>query len=312
MMREDVKGTRRSGGGTVVQESLVATGFDIHAPRTALVEAQKPGRQPFSTVLAQNAWTVLPREDYERLSAPYPAAWRTRMAARRAVAAVNFRRADRVVCLSQSMGDLVRSATRASVIVAPALAPMDIWASAASDDDRTESHEHPQVLVPGTITWYKRPQLALQIARDVGDRAGQLPRVLFAGRDDGTGAWEATQREAHRLGLVVERSPLTRPQMIKALRTYSVTILPSELESLSLSLSESLIFSPRVIASSLAVHREVSVALGRTPEWLEAWLPRDAPATSSATVTAEEARAGWRRVGEALQLPERAEEGPVS
>lgn len=304
-----IAGARRSGGGAVVEASLRGAGFDLRAPRVALVEAQRPEGRPFARVLVQNAWTVLPAGDYQRLSAPYPAAWRARMAGRRAVAAINIRRAEQVVCLTGSMGDLVRSTTRTPVSVSHVLAPLDVSPSAAAEGGHPEEPGHTPVLVPGTITWYKRPQLALQVARDLIDHSGGSPSVLFAGRDDGTGAWEATQQEARRLGLTAERALLTRPQMLDALRTFTATILPSELESLSLSLSEALLLSPTVIASSLAVHREVSTTLNRTPEWLETWLPHGRRPTPPATVTADAIRASWQQVGEALQLPRQREEG---
>lgn len=297
---------RRSGGGNVVEDSLRAVGFDVATPGVALVEAKRPERRPLSKVLVQNAWTVLPSEDFDRLAAPYPLAWRTRMLARRAVTRLNLHRADHVVCLTHAMGDLVRKATRTPVHVAPVSAPMDIWAQGGNPP--VAGHED-MVLVPGTITWYKRPQLALDIAARLGSKPRETPLVLFAGRDDGSGAWQRTQAEARRLGLDVAASPMTRTEMKAALRTAMVTVIPSELESLSLSLSEALMLSRRVIASSLTVHREIADAVGREPEWLETRLPTDPPETAPASLTEDEARAAWVNVGRTLELSSLAEDG---
>src|SRR5690606_11382144 len=126
-------------------------------------------------------------------------------------------------------------------------APLDIW-SEGRDLEMPQEETSATVVVPGTVTWYKRPQLALQIALDLGKDQGRTPEVFYAGRDDGTGAWEATQREAIRLGVRVTCAPLTRNQMITGLSSSMATIVPSELESLSLSLSEALVLSPQVIA----------------------------------------------------------------
>lgn len=274
------------------------------------METRRPARAPFRTVLVQNAWTVLPTEDYEHLAAPYPLAWRARMTARRATARVNLGRAEEVVCLTESMGNLVSGMTSRPVTVARPLAPADVLSTSdAIPTGLPHDGSATIILVPGTLTWYKRPQLALQIAHDLGEQWGVRPRVVYAGRDDGTGVWEAVLDEAQRRGLEVSAATLTRGEMLAAVRTCAATIIPSQLESLSLSLSEALILSPRVIASSLSVHREMSSVLGRMPEWVETWLPHDVPSSSVAPLGVEAIRNSWRNVGAALQLPEQPAEG---
>src|SRR5699024_3492200 len=109
-------------------------------------------------------WTALAVEDFERLAAPYPARWRARMAARRAMALVNFRRAEEIVCLTHSMGVLVRARTMTPVRVAQVPAPMDVWVTDESAGTQADPSHEATLLVPGTITWYKRPELALQLA----------------------------------------------------------------------------------------------------------------------------------------------------
>ena len=93
---------RRSLGGAVVEDSLRGVGFASPASGARLVETQRPGRHAFTAVLAQNAWNVIPRADFERLALPYPSRMLTRMRLRRVVAHVNLRRARRVVCLSEA------------------------------------------------------------------------------------------------------------------------------------------------------------------------------------------------------------------
>ncbi|ACV06867.1 Uncharacterised protein [Kytococcus sedentarius] len=288
-----------------MERSLRAAGFQTGAEGVSLVETARPSRQPLRAVLAQNAWTVIPHEDYARLSAPYPPRWRARMAARRAVAQFNLRRAEKVVVLSEAMGRMVERVTTVPVEVCPVVAPLDIPFAPVGP---APAELRPVVVVPGTMTWYKRPQSALHIADDLRRVWGTELAVDFLGDDDGSGTWQATQAEADRLGLSISLRTADRQCMFEALRTSAVTVVPSELESLSFCLAEALLLSPRVIASGIEVHREVADALGREPVFVEHWQPHDPPITPRAAVNSADATQQWSRVGEALGLP-RATEG---
>src|SRR5699024_9624745 len=137
---------------------------------------------------------------FKRLADPYPPRWRARMAARRAVALTNLNRADAVICLSSTMADLVSSRVRAPVHVSKITSPMDIWTTTAPADTSLPAATHKNaILVPGTITWYKRPDLALQIASQIHTDTHEPIHVFFAGRDDGTGTWQHTKAKADAL-----------------------------------------------------------------------------------------------------------------
>ena len=99
---------RRSIGGQVVEAGLAASGFDVRDPRVALVETRRPGVRPFDIVLAQSPWNVMDPEEFRHRVRQYPPRMRRRMWARRAVAAVNLRRARRVLSLTEANAAQVR------------------------------------------------------------------------------------------------------------------------------------------------------------------------------------------------------------
>ena len=284
----------RSLGGTVVEDSLRGVGFTLPGEQCALVETQRPRRAPFTAVLAQNAWNVLPRAEFTRLAAPYPPRMVTRMRLRRLVSAMNLRRARHVVCLSEAMGDLVRASgvPGERVVVAPAYLALDMAEPATTG---AEQAGEPYVLVPGTMTWYKDPQQALTTAAELG-----LAQVRFAGPDDGSGCWEDVQQVALAKGLRVSLETLGRDGMRRALREAALVVLPSRLESLGFSLGEALHHADRVVASALPAHVEAATWLGSSPAWLPDY---DVVAAAPTTLrSGPDVLAHWVAVGEALGL----------
>lgn len=286
---------RRSLGGAVVENSLRGVGFEFTAGRCALVETRRPARRAFTAVLAQNAWNVISRADFDRLATPYPPRMVARMRLRRMVAHVNLRRAERVVCLSEAMAELVQEAgVRADrVVVAPAYLALDMTRPSVrvSVAEREQS-----LLVPGTVTWYKAPAEALTIARERG-----LERVRFAGPDDGSGCWSDIEGRARRLGLRASRETLSRDAMRDALASAALVVLPSQLESLGFSVGEALCHASEVVASPLPAHREAAAWMGVAPTWLSHVGERRVVAATPPSEAA--VRASWTHVGEALGLP---------
>lgn len=288
---------RRSLGGAVVEQSLESVGFDVRRPDVAMVETRRPGSSPFSAVLAQSAFHVLPRHEFVALVKTYPAGMRWRMYARRAVARTNLRRAGHVVCLTEAMAQLVRDAIpRASdrVVCVEALLPTDslehrhdVTTPGASLEDT--------LLVPGTVTWYKRPELGLECAQALG-----LEKVLYAGPDDGSGCWQTVQERAAALGIRVDRQVLDRAAMLRAYDGASTVLLPSALESLGFGLSEALVRAAHVVASPIPAHKELAAAIGREPAWLPA-VEGGSP-NNAQRVTARAIRDSWQAVGAALGL----------
>lgn len=289
---------RRSIGGQVVEAGLASLGFDVVRPDIAMVETRMPTARPFDVVLSQSPWNVLPRSDFRRLSRPYPPAMRRRMWARRAVASVNLRRARRVLSLTEANAEQVRRFSGREVEVAPVWLPLD----ALEISPRPRPVPTERGFVPGTLTWYKNPAAALEVARRRG-----IGELLFAGPDDGSGCWPDLERRAALAGMHVSRTLLSRQEMYDELAAASVVILPSELETLGFSLCEAMSLAPHVLASPIPSHLEVAERLGAAPEWLpdegRGW-----SRTEPVAVDSEGVRCSWRALGDALGL-ERATVG---
>lgn len=290
-------GVRRSLGGRVVEDSLARVGFRLD-PRVQIVETARPQLRGGATVLVQNAWNFLGEEEFAELSRPYPRPMQRRMVQRRALAALNVRRAARVVALTAAMADLVTARTGRPVTLAPVAYPLDVLDDA---DDATGLPDAPFVLLPGTITWYKDPLTGLAL---VAARPDLPDRVLLAGPDDGSGCWADVRRVAAALGLEVSATSLGRPAMLTALRRARAVVVPSRLESLGFSVSEALALAPgEVVASPLAAHRELAAGLGRTPTWIGEPTPTAPAPGTPATPDAGRLHDSWAALGTSLGLP---------
>lgn len=285
---------RRSFGGAVVENSLRQVGFDLTTgDRLALVEVAHPQRTPFGTVLAQNAWNVVPLSEFWVRLRDYPARMWPRFAARRALAGVNLRRAERVVCLTQAMAELCAAFNR-RVEVAPVTVPVDFTSAYVGGEPLSSG----TLLVPGTLTWYKNPVAALDLF-DASD--GAWRRVLYAGRDDGSGCWTAVRSEAARRGISIERQVLDRESMRAACASADAVVVGSKLESLSFSLAESLLLARHVHASRIPAHTEVAERLGRRPVWLGEDSHAD-PQRAWPTAADQDFVLPWMVLGEKLGL----------
>lgn len=268
---------RSSPGGHAVSDALIAAGF-VPDPGVALVETVRPARTPRVAVVCQNAWNVLPRREYADLVGAYAPRRRALYLARRAVAGLNTRQARTNVVLSDYMRHLLAARGRRTTL-APVTLPWDLCSTAevAAAGDGTfpvtgsavpgpPPVDRPFVLVPGTLTWYKDPLYALDLVARIP--APDRPQLIFAGTDDGSGCARATRARADALGLGAWLGPVDRPQMKWLLSHAALTLIPSRLESLSLSMSEALLLSRRAAALPIPVHREIALRLGRDPVWL--------------------------------------------
>lgn len=278
-------------GGQVVDRSLTAAGYETATPGVSLVEsAALQGR--YSALLVQNAWNVLPRSEFSRMLAPYPPGLVRRAWARRWLARWNIRRADKVVCLTRSVAQMLRDDMGVDAEVAAVTAPVDDWAEPSIEDALAVA------LVPGTVTWYKRPVAALEwlATAETGTR-----HVIYCGKDDGSGCWREVTRSAGGLGLTVERTTVPHRDLYRLYASASVVLLPSALESLGFGLSEALLHARRVVASPIAPHREIAARTGGPVEW---WGQDASMAGDPADlrITLAEAMAEWRAAGEALGL----------
>lgn len=281
-------------GGDVVAGSLRAVGYELHRPGTSLVETANPLSR-CEVVLLQSAWNVIPKGDFRRLISRYPRSMQLRAIIRRQVAQVNLRRAQRVVCLTYAVADLLQREVGVNAVVSPVTIPVNV----AELEIPNALESTPYVLVPGTVTWFKRPVDALSVVAD-----GVIPgvrRIVYCGRDDGSGCWEHVRRRAMDLNIDVERRVVPREELYALYRKAAATLLPSELESLGFGLSEALSQGGRVLARAIPSHVETSERLGINAEWAfgpapQAWTGRDGVLTES------EALSEWMYAGKALRL----------
>jgi glycosyltransferase involved in cell wall biosynthesis len=287
---------RRSLGGRVVEDSLTQVGYAFR-PTVLMVETARPRPRGAAAVLVQNAWNFVPEAEFRELARPYPAPMRRRMEHRRLLARLNTRRAARIVALTTPMADLTGRSVGRAVEVSEVLYPLSLLDPA---DDHTGLPEEPFVLVPGTLTWYKDPVVALTT---VAARPDLPRRVVFAGSDDGSGCWSEVQRVASTLGLRVTGGAVPPPVMRTALRRAAAVIVGSRLESLGFSLTEALALAPgRVIASPLASHRALAERVGRVPEWLGEQRPGTTGGDVPSPPDPDDLRTSWIRLGECLGL----------
>lgn len=270
--------TRRSSpGGYAVSDSLAAAGF-VPDDRVALVETARPVREPHAAVVCQNAWNFLPRANYSRLVTEYAPRRRALYLARRRMAALNTRRARTNVVLSTYMRGLLAARGRRTTLAEVTLpwdlcTAEDVAAAGAGVLPGDPSApiglppvDRPFVLVPGTLTWYKSPGYALELLARVP--AADRPLLVLAGTDDGSGCAQDTRARADAAGIETWIGPAERPAMKWLLAHARLTLVPSRLESLSFSMAEALLLSPRVAALPIPVHTEMVERLGRRPVWL--------------------------------------------
>lgn len=282
-------------GGQVVEGSLREVGVRSFGEGLALVESSIRVRR-FQTVLVQNAWNAIPQPEFRTRIREYPPSLRRRAQLRRAVSRRNIRRADKVVTLTYAMEQLVRDGVGVAAEVAPVSVPLQDWPDAPGP----AATGRRLCVVPGTVTWFKRPGLALDWVAGSGDR---IDTILFCGRDDGSGAWDDVKVRAAELGLRVDRRVLNRGELYGVMASAELVVLPSGLESLGFGLAEALLVARRVVASPIPAHLEVAERVGGPIEWLEAEGSGARPMSPrGAVMTKEEAVREWVSAADALGL----------
>lgn len=257
---------RRSLGGSLVESSLEFFGFSTSAPHLAIVETSAPRWRGYDVVLVQNAWNVISATLFKEMLEPYSPPMRRRMWARRALAHYNITRAGKVICLTEYMTDLCSVRTTAQCTTVPVHAPPDVTRFTTRNRQET-SGDATKILIPGTVTWYKNPAAGIEYARALRSERGRPSEVLLAGPDDGSGCLASMQTVARRYKLPLTNEVLNRNEMLQKLIEADVVCLGSRLESLGFSMAEALLLSPRVVASSIPTHKEISLRLGREPSW---------------------------------------------
>jgi glycosyltransferase involved in cell wall biosynthesis len=254
-----IQSGRLSMGGDVVRRSLMSAGVSNLPPNVSLIETT---RSAADCILVQSAWNVIPRAQFDELIHMYPLQYRARAEARRLLAMRNIRRAKKVVCLSYYMAQLCAETLGVDAVVSPITLPCDDFSSDPFLDDwREEAY----ALVVGTLTEYKRPELAVDL---VANFLPHCRRILFAGSVDRPELWAAVLGRAGAKHIRVRQDTVIRGAMSDIYKNASAVILPSALESLSFALPEALSVSRVVVASPIPVHMEVAARYGRLPLWL--------------------------------------------
>lgn len=241
-----------------MRRSLSARGYDCSVTCTRLTETAPAGDG--GIVLVQNAWNFIPARELLARIRPYPLMMWPRILARRALSQTNVRTADVVVCMTEYMAQLVSERfPRANIRVAKTVLPMDFISSAA---DAVEPTVSSNILVPGTVTWYKGSNDAARIARQFIRSDAGSHSTHFAGPSDQSGCSRSVERTLRgtnwRIGAV------SRAAMFAAVRDARVVLILSRLESLSFSVAEAACGGAPMIVSDIPVHREVLHVLGAT------------------------------------------------
>lgn len=283
-----------SQGGQVVESSLWVAGFDPYTPEMRLVETASPHRK-YDTILVQNAWNAISKDDFLRELRPYPQSMRVRAYLRRIVARRNMRVSRRVICLTNAVATQIFDSTGVCAHVAPVTLPVHHW----GNPSRQPASDMTYALVTGTVTWYKRPHIAL---RWVANNLPEIDVVRFAGKDDGSGCWQSVVQLANTLGIRVERVFVKHEEIYNMYAGATVTVMPSALESLGFGLSEALMYSNRVVASQIAAHVEVAGRVGATPEWLGGAISTPNLHCSKQLINKERALQEWQNAGRTLGL----------
>jgi hypothetical protein len=289
--------TRASQGGLAVIESLRAVGFEPEEfpEHVALAESVLPRRDAARTVLFQNAWTVLPHQELWAHLRGESARRKGREVVRRTVAAVNARRATKLLALTQYMGGLVQERTGRAAEVHSVGTSLDLFGRPESAPPVLEM-QGSFALIPGSVQAYKRPSYGLDYLA-ASPFKGDVRAVVFAGSrvDEDLEAQLAAQ--ARGVGLNPIFATLSRPEVKWAYRNSVVTILPSRLESLGFALGEALYLSPHVAASRIPAHVEVARRLKAEPFWIDG---RNSGQPHPPEIDQAALRESWRLLGEAL------------
>jgi glycosyltransferase involved in cell wall biosynthesis len=286
-------------GGQLVADSFAAVGFTHTPSDVAMVETVVPHRK-YRALLVQSAWNVISRNQYYELMNPYPTKMKRRAFARRAVAHVNIRRAETVFSLTQATADLVRSNLGVDVRVIPVSLPAhDLEASGEGSVAGEPDAARPFALVPGSVTWYKRPELALQVVLRVNP---SLREIIYCGADDRSGAWERVRTEADRVGVRAVRREVARSELYSLYRQARAIVLPSALETLGFALSEAMYLGTgKVFASAIPAHLEIAARVGgNTPQWIG--VHETAAIQTGAVMRPDQIRSEWIAAAEALGL----------
>lgn len=291
---------RRSLGGYVVEAGLTTAGYEIGVRGdVALVETARPHRGPYRIVLAQNAWNVVDIVTFWRLLRKHPMRRWPRYVMRRLIAMLNLRRSQKVVCLTHAMAAMCEPYAR-HVVASPVTVPVDFLAASARQDDQSWAQT---VLVPGTVTWHKNPVRAVQTAQQLQAKGHSIKRIVFAGSDDGSGCWQEVKSAASAAGLCCSRRQLSREEMAVACASSYAVVIPSSLESLSLSIAEALFTASMVLASDIPAHREVAGRIGRQPIWLDDQANFDiATVQSRPRIQIDQFKREWNELGQSLGL----------
>lgn len=246
----------------MVADSLEKVGMGTLPSFSSLVETTR--QRDLDVVMVQNAWNVIPRREFWVLLRPYPLGWKARAVARRLVAHWNFRRARKVVCLTAAIAELVRPYSKGRVVVTPVACPLGF---ALDSSSRPLDPVKGTCVVVGSLTWYKRPWLALEV---VHRQAPEIKHVTFLGAIDQPRIWSLLQQYSSKLGITIEQEKVSHAEMAARYGAAAVTVLPSALESLGFGVVEALVLGNRVLAADIPAHRDAARALGgRQPEWFD-------------------------------------------
>jgi glycosyltransferase involved in cell wall biosynthesis len=297
-------------GGDAVLQSLLGSGLPAGAG-TYLRETRLPALRRPAVVLAQNALTVAPRSELRPILRAASPAIRVKIAAMTVIATVNFRRAGRIVVLSETMADYVERAVpraAARVVVRPVTLPLDVVGHIHEDGTRRD----PVAVVIASISAHKDLDTTVRALAKAADSI-PLDEITIFGALDDPAIGRRISALARHFGIALRMTVVGRAELLRAASRAAVVVVPSVLESLGLALPEACVATPSVAAAAIPAHRELAARLGADVEWFE---PGDVDSALAAILTAARRQTGatpvpptvvseWRAVVDALGQPAR-------
>jgi glycosyltransferase involved in cell wall biosynthesis len=190
------------------------------------------------------------------------------------LAALLFRRCDKVTCVSVAESELL---LRRYPFVEPRLSivPLGVDAQAllAAEPFQTD---RPIVLIAGRLEAYKRIDTAIRAFASMREDA----RLIICGAGSDRPALERLVRELQITASVSFRGRVSDAELRRWQRTATSTVSLSEREAFGLGLLEAAVAGSRVVASDIPAHAEVAKLVGSFDARM-ALVPRDAAAVAA-------------------------------
>jgi glycosyltransferase involved in cell wall biosynthesis len=245
---------RSSGGGSAVRNSLGIREIDL--PSRVFLRETRFGWSRPRVVLAQNALNFISNSEASHLAGG-SFAFDPKQQLRRLLSSVAIRRAERTVCLTHAMKEIVlQSAPRAgeTLVVSPVTVPTDVIEFVRAN--QTPRLGETGLFHVGGILRYKRLE-TLILALALSERERKIIDLIGAS----TPYLNDLNRLANSVGVTIRNEHWTREKLFANLGRASTVVATTSIESLGFPVSEAAVLGCRVLATGIPAHRELAERL---------------------------------------------------